>query len=1334
MKQEKVGNVSLDYTYYPGKDLYSDGEIEQTLLDIVSTVPEERLEQEIAARLDWSVLYHLSDVRENIVAALPIGKKDDVLEIGAGCGAITGQLARMAGSVTCVDLSRQRSLINANRHRMYDNIQILVGNFQDIEKSLTKQYDYITLIGVFEYAQGYIGTEDPYAEFLRQIRRHLKPGGRIVIAIENRLGLKYWAGAREDHTGNFFEGLENYPRGSFVRTFSRPELERIFDQVGLKGRTFYYPYPDYKLPGTVFSDEILPQPGSLNRNLYNFDRDRMLLFDEKAVFDSLTAGGQFPLFSNSYLVILSEEPQEEKEKLLYSKYSTERDPRFALRTDIMQRGEQRVVVKRAALGSASAHIRQMAQSAEKLTKAYAGSKIHVNRLLETTEDAAVFAYLADEETMESHLRSLLLSGRENEARALLREVCSLIRSRAEEEFVMTDAFAEMFLQGGEKRGETSAACSGMKCAALTDLDMVAENLLMRPDGEWDLIDYEWCCDFPVPVDFVLYRIWHYYAARLLPGENEEALLKAEGFSAQLAERFAGWEQSWQQYVRGSRTPLLDLYAAISPGTVNVRSELSLQENRIEQSYLGSLYYSESDQFTQEQRLSAVTYVDADGHFSAQLPVDRLSGRMHLRWDPLEQHMCRIRIERITADGAVTIVPNNGSRSSSGDEFLTLDPSYRILADLQHLQHLRIEGTLELLYLNGRLDQIDQIRQERDVYKTETERLRAQIAAIHATKAYRMLEGMRRVRNYCQARIRGTKLFTNPDAGPKQYQDWLQEHSADADTLASQRLTCLTVRPLISILVPVYRTPSVYLRAMIESVRSQTYDNWELCLADASVEDKDGARIRDEKVKRILEEYAAADPRIHVVFLESNLGISGNTNAAADLAQGDYLALLDHDDLLAPDCLFEVAAEIGRSGADMLYTDEDKINRLGSDHFAPNLKPDFAPDLLRSHNYITHFLTVKKALFEQAGGFHSECDGAQDYDLILRCSEAAQHIAHIPKILYHWRMHEGSTAADPSSKMYAYEAGKRALEGHLARTGRSGQVEILPQWGMYHIHYDVPEDALVSVIIPNKDQAERLHTCVQSIMETSDWKNLEVIIVENGSTEEKTQQTYDNLMQTYPQVKVVTYMDAFNYSAVNNFGVSKASGSYLLLLNNDTRLIEPGSIREMVGHCSRPETGCVGAKLLYPNGTVQHGGIVLGFGPYGGFAGHVFTGLSQTDPGFMSRAIVVNNYSAVTGACLMVRREVYEAVGGLDPSFAVALNDVDFCLRVKEAGLLNVWTPFSLWYHDESVTRGYEDTPEKKERFQSEVAAFRSRWHDTLHVGDPYYNPNFSLERGPFTLW
>lgn len=1327
--QEKVGSVTLDLSWYGGSDQYSDGAVEDELLEIVRTTPEEELNRVIGERKDWAVLYHLSDVRENIVSALPITKKDRVLEIGAGCGAITGALARMAGEVTCVDLSYRRSLINAHRHAEADNVKIIVGNYQDIEPHLEERYDYITLIGVFEYAQGYIGTEKPYAEFLRQICEHLAPGGKIIMAIENRLGLKYWAGCREDHTGHLFEGLENYPNPCGVRTFARPELEKLFAEAGLSATTFAYPYPDYKLPSVIYSDEYLPKEGQLTRNVFNYDRERLLLFDETKVFDSLIAAGQFPLFANSYLITLMRSDEallqrSGEDRVIFSKFSGERADRCAIRTDILEGVSGRKVVKKALKAAGRAHILHL----EKAEKALSGQypMLNVNRVIDAGEDSVTLEYLTASRTLDNEATQLLAQGRREDAFALVRRVCDLIRSAAKTPFAVTEDYTALF---GPCAGEETDALS----AQVTDVDMLLENLLVQDDGYWQLIDYEWTYDFPIPVDYVCYRVWHYFLSRSLPGEDSAAILQAEGFTAQRLQRYAEMEENWQSAIAGDKVTLGDLYQPITPGRRDVVQEMMLGEGGGNDN-MGILYYRQYPEttFAQDRTMSVRLNKDENGAFRAVLNIEKLDYLEELRWDPLETVNCRIHIDKMEAEGDLTIAPLMAVSEDGWDNFWNLDPAYMINGDFSQTKQIVIYGTLQ------RVNQQD-IAGRLNAALADARAAREEVNAIHATKGDQMLVKMRQMRqsgkNFA-GKVKRHLPFVGaknvPDNG--RYNEWFLRHRATPNQLEAQRhMSASGHGPVVSILVPTYYTPENFLREMITSVIEQTYPNWQLCIADASVKEEGGEKVHDEKMRTVLEEYAKLDERICVVYLDSNDGIAENTNRAAEIATGDYIALLDHDDLLAPDALFESVRAIMLHDADMVYTDEDKVSMDGKVHFDPNLKPDFSPDLLRSHNYITHFLTVKKSLFDQVGGFKSRYDGAQDYDLILKCSEQAQQICHVPKVLYHWRMHQNSTAQNPESKMYAYEAGKRAIEDHLMRCGEHGKVEIMDLWGMYHVTYDVPEEAKLSIIIPNKDHLADLEKCVRSIVEKSTFRNFEIIVVENNSEEKATFEGYKRLKKKYPQVRLVKWEGPFNYSAINNYGAKFATGDYLLLLNNDTELIDPDSLSQMMGLCARKNVGCVGAKLLYADDTVQHAGIVLGFGDFGGFAGHVFHGIGKDDLGFMLRARIIGNFSAVTAACLMVRREVFDEVGGLDESFVVALNDVDFCLRVRKAGYVNVCTPFSLWHHYESKSRGYEDTPEKKERFKGEVLHFREIWGEMVDQGDPYYNVNFPLSQAPFTL-
>ena len=527
----------------------------------------------------------------------------------------------------------------------------------------------------------------------------------------------------------------------------------------------------------------------------------------------------------------------------------------------------------------------------------------------------------------------------------------------------------------------------------------------------------------------------------------------------------------------------------------------------------------------------------------------------------------------------------------------------------------------------------------------------------------------------------------------------------------------------SVLVPLYNTPEKYLREMIESVLAQTYGNWELCLAD-------GSDAEHQNVEEICREYNEKDSRVRYEKLKENLGFSGNTNACMAMAEGEYYALLDHDDLLHPSALYYAAQAVCDRDADFIYTDEAHFRETPDDAYLPNYKPDFAPDTLRSYNYICHLSVFSRALLEQAGGgLRSEYDGSQDYDLILRLTEQARSIVHIPRILYLWRTHVGSTAADISVKTYTMDAAKRALNAHLQRVGLQGTAQDARIPSTYDIVYDLPEKPLVSIIIPNRDHAEDLQRCVNSIRQKTTWPNWEIVLVENNSTSEEIFRCYEEL-QSDSRIRVVAWHGEFNYPAINNFGAEHAQGQYLLLLNNDTEVITPDWIERMMMFAQRGDVGAVGCMLYYPDDTVQHAGVILGIG---GVAGHAHKYFKRGEPGFMYRMAVAQDLSAVTAACALFPRKVWEQVGGLDERLAVAFNDIDLCMRIRQAGYLVVFTPFAELYHYESRSRGKENTLEKQQRFNSEIEFFQQRWGDELAAGDPYYNPNLTLKRENFSL-
>ena len=533
---------------------------------------------------------------------------------------------------------------------------------------------------------------------------------------------------------------------------------------------------------------------------------------------------------------------------------------------------------------------------------------------------------------------------------------------------------------------------------------------------------------------------------------------------------------------------------------------------------------------------------------------------------------------------------------------------------------------------------------------------------------------------------------------------------------------------ISILVPLYNTPKDFLNEMIRSVTTQTYGNWELCLADGS--DKEHGFVGE-----ICLEYAKNDKRIVYQKLEKNEGISGNTNACLKLATGEYIALFDHDDILHPSVLYEYVKVINEKNADYIYCDETTfkdgdINKMLTLHF----KPDYAPDNLRANNYICHFSCFKRTLLEGTELFRTKFDGSQDHDMILRLTDKAENVVHVPKLMYYWRSHAGSVASGIDAKTYAIEAARGAVAEHLKNHGFE-HFKITSTRAfetIFKVSYQIIGNPKVSIVIANKDHVEDLRRCISSILEKTTHDNFEIIVVENNSTTEEIFKYYKEIQEKDNRIKVVTYTGAFNYSAVNNLGVEHANGEYILLLNNDTEVITVNWIEELLMYAQREDVGAVGAKLYYANKTIQHAGVVIGLGAHR-TAGHTHYGQSRENLGYMGRLCYSQNVTAVTGACLLVKKSLYKEVGGLDESFVISLNDVDFCLKLREKGYLNVFTPFAELYHYESISRGLDDQGEKAQRYNEESERFRTKWRTQLEAGDPYYNRNFSLDRSDFSL-
>ena len=566
-----------------------------------------------------------------------------------------------------------------------------------------------------------------------------------------------------------------------------------------------------------------------------------------------------------------------------------------------------------------------------------------------------------------------------------------------------------------------------------------------------------------------------------------------------------------------------------------------------------------------------------------------------------------------------------------------------------------------------------------------------------------------------------------------YRQFLKENPITKEELDKQKHTVFKYNPVISIVIPLYNTKEEFLIELIQSFTAQTYPHWQLCLGDGSPEEG----LKDIILKAT---DGTWDERIIYKKLQGNTGIAGNTNAAMELATGDYIGFTDHDDLITPDAMYYIAKALNEDNTiEAIYSDEDKIDMEGKEYFLPHFKSDFNIDLLCSHNYITHLFVVRADIVKESGGILSEFDGAQDHDFDLRVLEKCTNIYHIPRVLYHWRCHPDSTADHPEAKMYAYENGRRAVENHYKRLVIPARVELDTHLGYYRTIYQWPDSPLLSIVIPNMNHVEDLKACIDSIVEKNDYPNVEFVIVENNSTEESIRNYYTQLEnRTDIKARVVDFtkehpdtMGDFNYSALMNYGVAHADGEYILMLNNDTRMINADSISEMMGFVRRSDVGAVGARLYFGNNTVQHAGLVLGLG---GVANSQFLGSGREQVGYFYRSTCVQDLSALTGACMLTSKSDFESVGGFDESLAVAFNDVDFCLKLRAKNLLCVYTPFSEWYHLESVSRGLDLEDEgKKARMESETGYFMSKWQSVLDKGDPYYNPNLSLTKFDYSF-
>ncbi len=1278
---EKVGKVQLDLSKYSGKDLYTDGTVEEELLQIVRTAGEEDYPRIIEERKQWAVLYHLSALRENIVDWLPITKQDKVLEVGSGCGAITGVLSRKAGEVVCVDLSRQRSLINANRHRDCENVTIQVGNFRDIEPDLPCDYDYICLIGAFEYGRGYIEGETPYEDFLRILLKHLKKGGRLIIAIENQFGLKYFAGCAEDHLGSYFSGIEGYGAEGNARTFGRAGLEKIFRICNVPEWHFYYPYPDYKFMTALYSDEYLPGKGELSNNLRNFDRDRMLLFDEKKAYDEILREGLFPVFSNSYLAVLGPACPAE-----FVKYSNDRAGDFAVKTVIGAAGEldgteglgatdrldagkqdpageqdradrpgaadepdgnkkdrngeqaEKTVLKLPMTKEAGAHIAGMYAAYQKLTERYAGGNLCINR-----------CQLLDEKDASKGVRFEFVKGRP------LSEIMDECLERGD-----LEGFYRWFREFAERTGyheEYEAA----------DLDLVFSNIMVSED-QWTLIDYEWTFDRAIPGKLLAYRAAYCY---MLENEkrrilDEARLMRELGISEEEAQACRQQEWDFQSYVNGGRLSMAQLRDYMDK---EVFAPLEWMDRNLKavRSCRLQIYEDRGSGFAESESYFVPGAYRGDHTIDVTLSV--VGEVKALRIDPM-MDSCAVYLKEMLWNGESVDLRNRRLFVSNGSVKRGKDSE---------------TGEPMLIFLFSTEDPNILLQTDRFANRKEENGLsiKMQIVRMPAALAEVMADA---------GRFKKTKDRSKPGLRLKRAAGKLKRK-------AEEKI--------------LYDRKGERLRYEKElSLKKITYDEW------VREEEKKNNFSRQEEVKEsgrnpvsaaALETAAALEGAVE----SESVGMPEAAAALVYYAGGGRPAENAKDQI----------ERFFRENPDVVvaYGDEDVESPLDGRRSSPWFKPQWSPDTFQSFFYWGSIMAVRREWLEKVGNSlpeeaaaSAQKEGAKNigelYALAKEFARAAggfergcRAIGHIPHILYH------------GSRKDQQEAFRNFSCSSDCSCKKPG----------------LPADTVVSIIIPSRDNPTVLEQCIQSILRTQGTSGYELIVVDNGSREENRLRVEQTLKTISVKSTYLFQPMPFHFSRMCNLGAERAEGEYLLFLNDDIEMCCSGWLEEMTEKASLPYAGAVGMKLYYPHGkNIQHVGVTnLPNGPV-----HKLQFLPDDRDYDHGRNKLDWNVLAVTGACLMCSAEKFRTAGGFCEELPIAYNDVDLCFGLWEQGYSNVVLNRIFAYHHESLSRGADDeSAGKLERLQAEQRRLYER-HPGLLEKDPYFPEGFCHDALDTAVW
>ena len=971
------------------------------------------------------------------------------------------------------------------------------------------------------------------------------------------------------------------------------------------------------------------------------------------------------------------------EQVLYTKYNSLRQPAYRIVTEIREKDGEKYVVKRAGEPAAEEHMHRMKENRNLLADAYPDIFVLP---MEEGKDGVWFPFVSGKD-----LKDELVEGYTDQEQFIREAAEKLDRMLAVKpeylcEFEPTEAYTFIFGDAAPKGG--LAVCPANVDALFTNF--------MEQDGRLYCIDYEWVFNFAVPVGFIRYRALRYLhyelGKSLLDGITLAEFLDRFGIEESDQALYEKMEYRFQFLVHGEKLKYHYLHRyQKAHGTLleRINQLTDVVRNREEQiANMGNVIENQTNQIE-----------------AKELHIGNLEGIIQHKNEEIENRTNQIETEKAHINNLEGIIQHKNKEVEDKQRHIV---------------------NIENMLANEQKQHADAEARYQEIANSSYWRMTLPMRKVSG-KIKKVIQKHEKL--YLFLRIAKCRVLHGKQEANKRKEEYLKEQRQNswyrlitAEEWERQHAAAFSRKIRFSILVPLYNTPEFFLREMIQSVQNQSYTDWELCLADGSDENH-------SYVGKICKKAARKDKRIRYQKLKENTGISGNTNACIDMAKGDYIALFDHDDYLHPSALFEVMRTICETGADFVYTDENTFHETPPDAFNPHFKPDFAPDTLRANNYICHLSVFSQELLEKAGKFRPAFDGSQDFDLVLRLTEKAKKIVHIPKVLYYWRAHRNSVAETVDAKPYVIDAAKNAIREHLERVGLKGDVLDSRVVSMYRLKYEIEGNPLISIIIPSYDHADDLKRCIESIREKTTYENYEIIIVENNSTKQETFDYYQEL-ENDPRIRVVKWDGIFNFSGICNFGVKHSKGEHVLLLNNDVEIITPDWLQEMLMYSQRKDVGAVGAKLYYPDHTIQHAGIGIGLLT---LAGHYHRHFDGNHPGYMGRLSYAQDVTAVTGACMMIRRDVYDEMNGYDETFEVAFNDVDFCMRVRKAGYLIVFTPFAELYHYESKSRGLDDLPEKRARFVGEVERFQTRWAKELAEGDPYYNPNFLLDKEDFTI-